>query len=353
MTQPHQPPVLPRQPRVLAAWYVACHSDELGSKPFSTVVWERPLVLWRGADGQVGCLLDRCPHRNVPLSEGQVVGDELQCAYHGWKLARRGEVTHVPGLAEGARGPGQCAVSYPVLERQGLIWVWLDPDTEPDVEPFHFRFADEAGYTTVRRALTARGSLHQMIENALDVPHTAFLHGGLFRNDGERSPIEVKVRRWHDRCEAEYIGEARPDGLAGWLLSPSGGDVTHFDRFYLPSIIEVEYRIGSENHIVLSATCTPISDYETTMHAVVSLRTRFPGWLVKLIVQPVALRIFGQDAVMLGRQTDAIGRFGAERFVSTEIDLLGPHIMALLKRAEQGRLKEGVDPYEKTVTLMV
>ena len=106
---------------------------------------------------------------------------------------------------------------------------------------------------------------------------------------------------------------------------------------------------------MLSAACTPHTDWETTMHAVVSARTRFPGWLVKLVVQPVALRIFGQDAVILAKQTDNIARFGEERFVSTEIDLLGPHILGLMKRAARGTLRSDPDkpPTERDVVLMV
>jgi len=332
---------LPPQPRVQAAWYVACHSADLRRSPVTARIFDQPLVLWRAGDGSVGCMLDRCPHRSVPLSEGRVVGDELQCAYHGWRFSTRGEVTRVPALDDPSRLPTRCTTRFPVREQQGLIWVWMDPETEPTRDPFTFPAADAPGYTTVRKALYARGSVHQVIENALDVPHTAFLHGGLFRSDdAERNRIQVKVRRWADRCEAEYIGEPRPGGLAGRLLSPSGGQVTHFDRFYLPSITEVEYRIGTENHIVLSAACTPHSDWETTMHAVVSVRTRFPGWLVKLIVQPVALRIFGQDAVMLAKQTDTIARFGEARFVSTELDALGPHIMALMRKAARGQMPE-------------
>ena len=44
------------------------------------------------------------------------------------------------------------------------------------------------------------------------------------------------------------MGEPRPPGIVGRILSPSGGLVTHFDRFILPSIAQVEYRIGTENH---------------------------------------------------------------------------------------------------------
>jgi phenylpropionate dioxygenase-like ring-hydroxylating dioxygenase large terminal subunit len=346
-------PTLPPQPRIAAAWYVLCASSELRASPIHRRVLDLPLVAWRRADGGPGVLLDRCPHRAVPLSMGRVVGGELQCAYHGWRFTEGGDCTRVPGLAPDARLPGRCATAFPAREQQGLIWVWMAPDLAPDREPFRFRLADDPAYTTVRRALPTPGSVYQVIENALDVPHTAFLHGGLFRGDGgERRPVQVAIRRWSDRCEAEFIGEARPAGLAGRLLSPSGGTVTHFDRFILPSITEVEYRIGDENHIVLNGAVTPVSDYESVMHAVVSLRTRFPGWLVKLIVQPIALRIFAQDVAMIGRQVRSVAEAGEERYVSTEIDLLGPHILALIRRAAKGRAAEpDAPPVERHTTI--
>ncbi len=345
--------VPPAQPRIAAAWYVLGSSAELRAAPLHRRVLDLPLVVWRGPGGAPACLLDRCPHRAVPLSLGRVVGGELQCAYHGWRFDIEGACTRVPGLDPATSGPGRCAVRFPVREQQGFVWVWMAPDVAPTTEPFRFRLADDPGYTTVRRELAAPGSLYQVIENALDVPHTAFLHGGLFRRDGgERRPVEVIVRRWADRCEAEFIGEARPPGLAGRLLSPSGGTVVHHDRFFLPSIIEVEYRIGSENHIVLNGAVSPISDFESRLFAVVSLRTRFPGWLVRLIVQPVALRIFGQDVVMLRHQVGAVAAAGEERYLSTEIDLLGPHVIALMRRAAAGRITDGgAGPSERRSTL--
>jgi phenylpropionate dioxygenase-like ring-hydroxylating dioxygenase large terminal subunit len=318
------------------------------------VVLDTPLVIWRLSDGAVGCVLDRCPHRSVPLSMGVVRDGELECAYHGWRFDRSGMCTRVPGLADQSRGPGACATSFPVVEQQGFVWVWMDPSVEPTGEPFRFRLADDPAYTTVREALPAPGSLYHVIENALDVPHTAFLHGGLFRRDGKRRPVQVQVRRWRDRCEAQFIGESRPQGLVGRLLLLFGGVVTHFDRFYLPSIIEVEYRIGDENHIVLNGACTPVSDYETVLHAVVSFRTRLPGWLVKLVVKPIALRIFAQDVVMLRRQVRSIAEQGQERYLSTELDLLGPTILALLKRAAQGKVAESDDsPSEREVSILL
>jgi hypothetical protein len=180
--------------------------------------------------------------------------------------------------------------------------------------------------------LDVRASLHAVAENALDVPHTAFLHGGLFRNETRaRREIEVIVRRSSDRVEAEYVGESRPPGVVAKLLAPHGGEVIHFDRFILPSIAQVEYRMG-DSHLCISAALSPVEDYVTRLFVMFTFRLPFPGVLVKPILRPFALRVFGQDAAMLARQTETIQRFGEERFKFTEIDVLGAEIFDLLRK---------------------
>ncbi len=193
--------------------------------------------------------------------------------------------------------------------------------------------------------------MYSAIENALDVPHTAFLHRGLFRSESRGVKLQVKIRRSHDRVEAEYLGEPRPPGLVARILSPSGGIVTHFDRFILPSIAQVEYRIGSENHFLADTVCTPVSDFVTRLHAVVSFKSRIPGHVLKPLVKPLALRVFQQDAQILKRQTETIRKFGGEQFSSTEIDVLGRHIWRLLKAAE--RLDATTPSEESEVELVV
>ena len=340
--------------RLTDYWYIACASDELGRGLLARQILGVPLVLFRTRGGAIGALLDRCPHRNVPLSVGEMVGETLQCGYHGWEFAPDGACTRVPGLCGDADHKGRRATAYPVTEQDGYVWVFLNPDVEPDVGPYALPHASTPGYTTVRKVLDVECSVHAAIENALDVPHTAFLHKGLFRGSGEPNTIQVVIRRWRDRAEAEFIGEPRPEGLAGRLLSPSGGIVTHFDRFIMPSIAQVEYRLGEENHIVVTSNWTPISDFETRMFAAISYRLRLPGWVVEPLVEPIVSRIFAQDAAILKLQTDTIKRFGGERFVSTEIDVLGPHIWRLMTQAERGNLPaEGAEPFTKEITLRV
>jgi hypothetical protein len=68
----------------------------------------------------------------------------------------------------------------------------------------------------------------------------------------------------------------------------------------------------------------------------------------------LALKIFGQDARILKMQTREIQRRGKEQFSSTDLDLLGPHIMRLLRRAERKDLGPvDRDPYRKEVEMDV
>ena len=327
--------------RLTDAWYVLSLADELRDKPLSRTLYGEPLVLFRGEGGNAATLLDRCAHRNVPLSIGRVAAGELECAYHGWRFDRAGRCSRIPSLC--VPHPTRTLVpSFATVERDGLVWVYATPDVEPTHEPYALPPLGD-GYGQVTRVVEAQGTLHATLENALDVPHTAFLHRGLFRGAGEANRIRAIVTRAGDRVQTEYVGEPRPEGVVGRILSPSGGVVTHFDRFILPCVGEVEYRIGDENHIAVSAMATPVEDDRTKLYAVVRFRTRFPNALVKRILEPVAMRIFAQDAAMLAHQTAASKLFGGERYTSTELDLMGPQITRLLRRAEQGKTRPGND----------
>jgi phenylpropionate dioxygenase-like ring-hydroxylating dioxygenase large terminal subunit len=328
--------------RVPRAWYVAAFSRELRDKPIARTVLGIPLAVFRRSDGTPAAVLYRCPHRNAPLSEGAVAGDCVQCPYHGWEFEGAGACTKVPGLLSEAPSRGRRVLAFPAMERDGFVWVWTDSEHAPDREPFPFPLAGAEGYTTVRRMVEAEGTMHAVIENALDVPHTAYLHKGLYRGVAEPNEIEVVVRRETDHVEAEYIGEPRPEGVLGRFLSPSGGLVIHFDRFILPSIIQVEYSIGDDVHVMVTGACTPVDDFRTRLYADVKVRSRVPGWLIRLAT-PLGLRVFKQDADMLALQTDNIRRFGGEHFESTEIDVLGGHIWRLLRQAERGLEGESVE----------
>jgi phenylpropionate dioxygenase-like ring-hydroxylating dioxygenase large terminal subunit len=337
-------------------WFIAATSRELRRKPLATTLFGTPIVLFRDRAGKAGALFDRCPHRNVPLSLGQVAEDgTLRCAYHGWRFDTDGACTFIPSLKGASDAAARRAHALPTLEQQGFVWVYSapseSPEKTPDSLPYRFAYLGAKGYSTVSQVVEAEGTLYSTIENALDVPHTAFLHRGLFRSESRGITITAKVHRTSDRVVAEYVGEPRPPGFIARILSPSGGIVTHFDRFLLPSVAQVEYSIGTEAHLFVDSVMTPISDFRTRIYAVVSFRVRLPHFLIRPFIKPLALRVFKQDAFILKRQTETIRLFGGEQFASTEIDVLGRHIWRLLKASERGDAHGGEETSE--VSLVV
>ena len=324
-------------------WFIACNSADLGHRPVSRTLQGVPLVLFRDGAGQPCALLDRCPHRNVPLSMGRCRNGMVECAYHGWRFDGDGHCRDIPGLCGQEPGaPARRADSHACMEQDGYVWVYSTPNVTPQDRPFAFPQLGP-GYTVVQRDVPMQSTMHGAVENALDVPHTGFLHGGLFRTATKKNRVRVVIRRGSGHVEAEYLDEPRPTGLVGRLLAPNGGLVTHFDRFFLPCVAQVEYRM-EQTHMLITSAFTPISDFETRAFAHVAFKVPVVGGLLKPIMLPIAMRIFRQDAGILAAQTATIQRFGGEQFAHTEIDVLGPHIWHLLRQAERGLKGDDAQP---------
>src|SRR3954462_4679144 len=116
-------------------WYVAAYGREVGRDLLARTVLGEPLVLYRTEAGEVVALADRCVHRRFPLSESRLDGDRVVCGYHGFTYDTSGACVYVPGQK---RIPRTARVaSYPVVERDALIWVWIgDPAlADPQIIP--------------------------------------------------------------------------------------------------------------------------------------------------------------------------------------------------------------------------
>jgi len=109
----------------------------------------------------------------------------------------------------------------------------------------------------------------------------------------------------------------------------------HWDRFFLPGIAQIEYRIEGWLRIVNTILHLPLSPFRTRAWFVVRFWTRAPGSLVRPIVLARGRGILKQDASMLASQAESIRHFGGERYTSTELDLMGNGIWRLLRQAER------------------
>ncbi len=86
--------------------------------------WKNSIALYREKNGQLVALENRCAHRQLPLSLGQVNDDRLVCYYHGWAYNQEGKVIDIPHDLFDKPMPVCKINSYPVKVRYGLIWIF-------------------------------------------------------------------------------------------------------------------------------------------------------------------------------------------------------------------------------------
>jgi phenylpropionate dioxygenase-like ring-hydroxylating dioxygenase large terminal subunit len=157
-------------------WYPICQSRAVRTgKTLGVTFAGEPIVVVRTAAGSVFALEDRCAHRQVPLHEGVVHADTVQCCYHGWRFDASGSCVNVPYVGKHGKIP-RGVRSYPCREAYGLVFIYpgaaekLPAAEFPDI-PAH----GDPHYKT--RYLDGKVACHYSFlhENLMDMNHQ-FLH---------------------------------------------------------------------------------------------------------------------------------------------------------------------------------
>ena len=191
------------------AWYVAAWPNEIASQPFTRTLLDEPIVLWRTAGGRLTALEDRCPHRGLPLSRGDVSGEALQCGYHGIQFAVDGRCVRVPGQDH---TPDAMRVrAYPIVEKDGLVWIWMGRPqaADPKLIP-NFPFHEGAGrWPHKTRTQSIRCDYRLVIDNLLDLTHLAYVHTSTIGGDPDA----------HTRAEFNLEPTLRGVKFIRWLLN--------------------------------------------------------------------------------------------------------------------------------------
>jgi nitrite reductase (NADH) small subunit len=99
----------------MSDWIAICRVDDIPVLGARRVARARgaAVALFRAADDQVFALLDRCPHKGGPLSQGIVFGHSVACPLHNWSI----------GLADGcAQAPDVgCTIPFAVRVEAGEV----------------------------------------------------------------------------------------------------------------------------------------------------------------------------------------------------------------------------------------
>jgi nitrite reductase/ring-hydroxylating ferredoxin subunit len=123
------------------------------------------LALWRSADGAAQAWENRCPHRSVRFTLGQVVENRLACAYHGWQYAAgNGQCVGIPAHPAMPAPRNVCARVFGAVDAAGMLWVSLAHEGDaPPPAPQALADAVPAGWHFCR-TLTLRAGAQQVRE---------------------------------------------------------------------------------------------------------------------------------------------------------------------------------------------
>ena len=100
-----------------------------------------PVLITRDSDGNLNAYLNACRHRGAALVENGIGNKKrFGCPYHGWTYGEDGSLIGIASQEDFGSIDKACKslVRLPVLEKAGIIWVILTPDSKVDMEKFLF-----------------------------------------------------------------------------------------------------------------------------------------------------------------------------------------------------------------------
>jgi phenylpropionate dioxygenase-like ring-hydroxylating dioxygenase large terminal subunit len=186
-------------------WYAILESKEVkNGKILGVTRMGKKMVVWRNRGGLVSVMVDQCPHRGVALSKGKLIGDNLQCPFHGFEYNSRGECVFIPANGRHGEPPKACVVRFfEAREEHGFIFIWWGKprDTYPPT-PWFESIQDNMVYATLKDHWSNHYS--RAIENQLDVVHLPFIHHNTIGR-GDRTLVNGPLAKEENRWPGDHL----------------------------------------------------------------------------------------------------------------------------------------------------
>jgi vanillate O-demethylase monooxygenase subunit len=283
-------------------WHPVAFSADLAERPVHADLLGEPLVLWRGSAGRPRVMSDLCVHRGTALSLGWVSGEELVCAYHGWRYGADGRCVAIPQLEDPGRVPARARVAaFAAQERYGLIWVALEEPRWPLPEVPEL---EDSGWAVVSAGpYRWQCDAARQVENFTDFGHFPWVHPGLL-GDPSRPVVprhEVAadghvLRYTVVRPEAENTDDFPVFG------NEQAGPPERHSRYelHLPYTIALRLGWGGERGMVYFFASQPIDADRCAGYVVIGRNYNLDQ--PDLVIQDFEDTIFGQDQVVVESQ---------------------------------------------------
>ena len=335
------------------AWYAAGFSAEFNGELVSRRFLDEPIVMYRTTTGAVVALADRCAHRGFPLSRGARQGEGIRCGYHGFEYAPDGRCSGIPSQEKVP--PAIRVRSYPILERAGVVWIWMgeaalaDELMLPDLA--------ELGFAHQRYLMAVGGTKrfdcrYQLVhENLLDLSHVNFLHQGTIGTphivntplttttsgnvvEAVRTVLNDEATPFHERALGAKIGHM--DRTTRSVFFAPSSHVTHI-RMVAPGTDAQFGEPGYYGEMRNAHLVTPIDRYTTLYFWTTSRTANLDDATTAFMIDSIR-QIFEQDAEALEYQEERIREEGRFQEFSCRADaaaLKARRLMTDLMRREQ------------------
>ncbi|ANW65089.1 (2Fe-2S)-binding protein [Mycobacterium sp. djl-10] len=273
-------------------WFVVARSQDIDT-PQQAQLLDQKLVVFRDSNGTARVTDRRCIHRGGNLADGKVVGDNIQCPYHGWQFdGSTGACAVIPSLAESGRIPPKAAVrSYPVIERFEHVWTCLgdpvfDLPNPPEIDDLELEWR-------AAEPIHADCGFMAATENFRDMAHFPFVHEPSM---GAVDPVigDLQVERDGREVRASYFYRQVREST----FSDVGDAWMHYHS-YAPGIATILYDFGPEiGKRYLVDFPSPVSYDKCIIFWGVATDKEFRGGTVDEILE-IETKVFNEDTPVL------------------------------------------------------
>lgn len=234
-------------------WYPILPSWQVRENPVGITRLGERIAVWRGTDGAIHAVEDRCPHRGARLSQGWNLGDRLACWYHGVQIDGNGVTCEVPAVDKCPWKGKQRIRNYPVVERNDAIFAWFGDELHP--EPAELKLPEEMesdGFSGFLCLSNWKCNYRYAIDNVMDPMHGAYLHSASHTMAwGEKKAVMSL-----DKTDTGFLFEKKDQTGENFDWVEFGNTGTHWLRLSIP------YRanVGPGGHFFIIGFATPIDD---------------------------------------------------------------------------------------------
>jgi vanillate O-demethylase monooxygenase subunit len=217
-----------RAPYALDQWYAAAFADEVTRRPLARTLLDRQVVLYRTDAGTPVALADRCSHRKAPLSRGLLLGDAIECPFHGMQYAPDGTCIRIP--SQDAIPRNAHIASYPVEERDDHVWIWFgDPAIARRTATPDMHWLTDPALVAVKGMFHLQSNYLSVLDNLLDDTHLPFVHrNSIGTPKMVAAPLEIEGG-------SDWVGFTRwtLDTPPSAVHARAGGFTTNVDRWFV------------------------------------------------------------------------------------------------------------------------